>query len=160
MSEDEKLDCALDLMRRLPPANVEDNLAGLIDIVPSLTEKLLAAVDQPLKIAHDPVKTRDYLLCDYNRDGDSYRSPWSNTYDPPIQGGLLPSDALRPIESFANDAFDIYRDLYYEGGVSSVYCWDLEEKKRFCRLYFNEKNTRSIKKRATNEGNMGLYSCG
>jgi hypothetical protein len=26
----DKLDCALDLMRRLPPADVEDNLAGLI----------------------------------------------------------------------------------------------------------------------------------
>lgn len=26
-----------------------------------------------------------------------------------------------------NDAFDVYRDLYYEGGVSSVYLWDMED---------------------------------
>ena len=25
-----------------------------------------------------------------------------------------------------NEVFDIYRDLYFEGGVSSVYCWDLD----------------------------------
>jgi capping protein beta len=70
---DAQLDSALDLMRRLPPAQVEDNLSGLIDLVPGLTEELLAAVDQPLKIAHDPISKRDYLLCDYNRDGDSFR---------------------------------------------------------------------------------------
>lgn len=67
------LDCALDLMRRLPPSDIEDNLAGLIDLVPDLCEHLLSAVDQPLKIAHDAASKRDYLLCDYNRDGDSYR---------------------------------------------------------------------------------------
>ena len=74
----DQLDCALDLMRRLPPADVEDNLAGLIDLAPDLTEDLLSAVDQPLKIAHDKSANRDYLLCDYNRDADSYRSPWSS----------------------------------------------------------------------------------
>lgn len=31
-------------------------------------------MDQPLKIARDKVIGKDYLLCDYNRDGDSYRS--------------------------------------------------------------------------------------
>jgi len=123
----DQLDCALDLMRRLPPTRVEDNLAGLIDLVPDLTEQLLSAVDQPLKIAHDVQAKRDYLLCDYNRDGDSYRSPWTNKYDPPLPDGALPSEKLRNIEVQANEIFDIYRDLYYEGGVSSVYCWDLDK---------------------------------
>lgn len=69
----DQLDCALDLMRRMPPSQIEDNLASLIDLVPHLTEQLLSAVDQPLKIAHDTHSKKDYLLCDYNRDGDSYR---------------------------------------------------------------------------------------
>lgn len=120
------LDCALDLMRRLPPTDIEDNLMGLIDLVPDLCEHLLSAVDQPLKIAHDASSKRDYLLCDYNRDGDSYRSPWSNKYDPPLGDGAVPSKKLREIELQANEIFDIYRDLYFEGGVSSVYCWDLD----------------------------------
>ena len=41
--------------------------------VPSLCEDLLSSVDQPLKIARDKHVGKDYLLCDYNRDGDSYR---------------------------------------------------------------------------------------
>jgi len=123
----DKLDCALDLMRRLPPSQIEDNLAGLIDLVPDLVEDLLSAVDQPLKVAHDAGSKRDYLLCDYNRDGDSYRSPWSNNYDPQLSDGNLPSEKLREIEVEGNRVFDKYRELYYGGGVSSVYCWDLEE---------------------------------
>eukprot|EP01115_Flamella_aegyptia_P002394 TRINITY_DN136434_c0_g1_i1.p1 TRINITY_DN136434_c0_g1~~TRINITY_DN136434_c0_g1_i1.p1 ORF type:complete len:271 (-),score=115.30 TRINITY_DN136434_c0_g1_i1:10-822(-) len=129
-----QLDCALDLMRRMPPNQVEDNLAGLIDLVPDLTESLLSAVDQPLKIAHDPVSKRDYLLCDYNRDGDSYRSPWSNKYDPPLDDGAVPSPELRKTEVVANEVFDIYRDLYFEGGISSVYCWDLDDGFAACIL--------------------------
>lgn len=41
--------------------------------VPELCEDLLSSVDQPLKIARDKDTGKDYLLCDYNRDGDSYR---------------------------------------------------------------------------------------
>lgn len=44
------LDCALDLMRRLPPSQTEQNLTDLIDLVPDLVEDLLSAVDQPLKV--------------------------------------------------------------------------------------------------------------
>lgn len=130
----DRLDCALDLMRRLPPSNIEDNLAGLIDLTPDLMEDLLSAVDQPLKICHDPSSKRDYLLCDYNRDGDSYRSPWSNRYDPPITDGAMPSEKLRQVEITANEVFEIYRDLYYEGGVSSVYMWDLDDGFAACIL--------------------------
>ena len=60
-------------MRRLPPQQIEKNLGDLIDLVPGLCEDLLSSVDQPLKIAKDKQSGRDYLLCDYNRDGDSYR---------------------------------------------------------------------------------------
>lgn len=70
---DQQLDCALDLMRRLPPAKIEENLANLIDLVPDLTEDLLSAIDQPLKIARCKATSKEYLLCDYNRDGDSFR---------------------------------------------------------------------------------------
>jgi len=121
-----QLDCALDLMRRLPPQQIEENLSDLIDLVPDLCEDLLSSVDQPLKIARDKETGKDYLLCDYNRDGDSYRSPWTNKYDPPLDDGALPSDKLRRLEVDANAAFDQYREMYFEGGVSSVYLWDLD----------------------------------
>ncbi|XP_065166118.1 F-actin-capping protein subunit beta isoform X2 [Atheta coriaria] len=123
---DQQFDCALDLMRRLPPQEIEKNLVDLIDLAPGLCDDLLSSVDQPLKIVKDKQTKQDYLLCDYNRDGDSYRSPWSNTYDPPLDDGSLPSERLRKLEVEANSAFDLYREMYFEGGVSSVYFWDLE----------------------------------
>ncbi len=63
MSElDHQLDCALDMMRRLPPHHVERNLSNLIDIVPELCEDLLSSVDQPLKIQKYKEVWRHYIL--------------------------------------------------------------------------------------------------
>jgi len=127
MSE-EQLNSALNLMRRMPPSSVENSLAGLIELVPDLTEDLLNHVDQPLKIQKDTKAGKEFILCDYNRDGDSFRSPWSNQYFPPQEDGFLPSDALRKMEVEANDIFDTYRKLYFEGGQSSVYFFNTDEK--------------------------------
>ncbi|KAG9315013.1 hypothetical protein JVU11DRAFT_4124 [Chiua virens] len=143
------VDAMLDLMRRLPPTRVEDNVNALIRICPDYADDLLGSVDQPLKVLTDHATGREYLACDYNRDGDSYRSPWSNEYDPPLEDGTTPSVRLRKLEIAANEAFDTYRELYvvpaasasltwmispfaihhryYEGGVSSVYLWELED---------------------------------
>lgn len=112
-------------MRRLPPERIDTSLGELVDLVPNLCEDLLSSIDQPLKIARDPYTGKEYLLCDYNRDGDSYRSPWSNRYDPPLEDGAVPTDRLRRLEEEANQVFEQYRQLYYEGGVSSVYLWEL-----------------------------------
>jgi len=38
----------------------------------------------------------------------------------------MPSERLRKLEIDANAAFEQYREMYFEGGVSSVYLWDLE----------------------------------
>ncbi|KAI8872081.1 F-actin capping protein, beta subunit [Ramicandelaber brevisporus] len=127
---DQQLEHATDLMRRLPPQNIEANLANLLDLVPDLSEDLLDQLDQPLKVKHCERTGREYLICDYNRDGNSYRSPWSNEYyDPPNPNGGLPPPNLRKLEVAMNDAFGVYRDLYYEseGSVSSVYLWQIPE---------------------------------
>ncbi|OJD22492.1 F-actin-capping protein subunit beta [Blastomyces percursus] len=124
---DTQFDSALDLLRRLSPRDTKQNLQYITTLVPDLTEDLLASVDQPLEIRRCAQTKRDYLLCDYNRDGDSYRSPWSNEFDPPIEDGTIPSERVRKLEVAANEAFDVYRELYYEGGVGSVYFWDLDD---------------------------------
>ncbi|KAI1936510.1 F-actin-capping protein subunit beta [Ophidiomyces ophidiicola] len=116
-----------DLLRRLSPRDTKRNLQYITTLVPDLTEDLLASVDQPLEIRRCARTSRDYLLCDYNRDGDSYRSPWSNEFDPPLEDGTVPSERVRKLEVAANEAFDVYRELYYEGGVGSVYFWDLDD---------------------------------
>ncbi|GAA5928859.1 hypothetical protein JCM1841_001275 [Sporobolomyces salmonicolor] len=126
MSNEDSLTASLDLLRRLPPQSIESNLDLLVNILPDLADDLLSSVDQPLKVQVDDT-AREYLVCDYNRDGDSYRSPWTNTYAPPLSDGTAPSPQLRKLEVAMNEAFDVYRDLYYEGGVSSVYLWDVDD---------------------------------
>ena len=55
------------------------------------------------------------------------RSPWSNAYIPESPGAPTPSFKLRQLEVSLNSAFVTYKEMYFEGGVSSVYLWDLEE---------------------------------
>ncbi|KAG9008016.1 F-actin-capping protein subunit beta [Tulasnella sp. 427] len=121
------IDSMLDLMRRLPPTRIEENVFALTQLVPDAADEFLGSVDQPLKTKMDKATGREYLTCDYNRDGDSHRSPWSNEYDPPLEDGTVPSTKLRKLEIQANDAFDSYREMYFEGGVSSVFLWDLDD---------------------------------
>jgi len=119
----------LNILRRTPPSDVVDNLERLIALRPELDEELCQRVDTPLELDKDTKTGKQFILCDYNRDGDSYRSPWSNEYFPPLDDGedcLKPSENLRKMEFEANEVFEHYRHLYFEGGVSSVYMWDLD----------------------------------
>lgn len=138
-----RLDSCLDLMRRLPPENCEEHLRDLLVIADDLCENLLSSVDQPLKVAKDKTNGREYLLCDYNRDFDSYRSPWTNIYDPPLEDGIVPSDRLRTLEIELNSAFEAYRDMYFEGGISSVYLWDIHN--GFAGVILIKKATEGVK---------------
>lgn len=99
--------------------------------MPSLEEDLLSSVDVGLESRRCPKTGRDYLCCDYNRDGASYRSPWSNDFDPAIEpedaAELIPRGRVRRMEEQLNAAVDVYRELYYEGGTSSAYLWQLDE---------------------------------
>jgi capping protein (actin filament) muscle Z-line, beta len=72
---------------------------------------------------------RQFILSEHNRDGDSYRSPWSNVYYPPLDDGFYPPERLRSLELRANEVFDAYCALYYGNGtsVASVYLWDKAE---------------------------------
>jgi len=124
------LQAAHDLMRRLPPSRTADSINDVLDIAgdeAEWAEAFLGAVDAPLRVAKDPKDGTPYLVCDYNRDGDSYRSPWSNTYDPPMPDGSMPSAHMRDMEVRANDVFSIYRELYFESGVSSAYFWEVDD---------------------------------
>lgn len=122
--------------------------------MPDLTEDLLSSVDQPLDTHRCAKSGRDYLVCDYNRDGDSYRSPWSNEFDPPIDDGTVPSERTRKLEIAANEAFDVYRGLYYEGGVGSTYFWDLDD--GFAGVVLLKKGVRILLCRASCKGSITL----
>jgi len=133
MSEEDQLAASLSILRRMPPSRIEEDLSGLVTLLPDLEDELLQRVDQPLIVEEDTSVTAgkgelsSFLLCDYNRDGDSYRSPWTNSYFPPLEDGIVPSPALRKIEIELNELLHFYTEMYYEGGISSVYLWENEE---------------------------------
>lgn len=126
MTENKTLVAALDLMRRLPPSQIDTNLQFSLTLVPDLADDLLQTVDVPLKVATDKEADKDYLLCDYNRDGDSYRSPWTNKYFPELDG-RLPTKKLRDMEVAANQVFNSYCQAYFDGGISSCYFWETSD---------------------------------
>ena len=64
---------------------------------------------------------------EYNRDGDSFRSPWSNKFFPPSESAeFIPSEKLHKLEQKMNDVFSQYVYLYYDNAISSVYLVDAE----------------------------------
>mmetsp|Transcript_9748 Transcript_9748/g.18315 ORF Transcript_9748/g.18315 Transcript_9748/m.18315 type:complete len:349 (+) Transcript_9748:570-1616(+) len=114
-------------------------------------EELHHKVDYcPLQTALDTTVNKHFILSEYNRDGQSYRSPWSNEYIPTPatasdasssastsdynhnqnnveRGGLFfkPSGELRQLEEQANEVFGSYREMYYgKESVGSVYLWN------------------------------------
>ena len=63
-----------------------------------------------------------FIESEYNRDGESYRSPWSNTYFPPIDSNKLLPKELRDLEEKINQLIKLYLKIYYsEDAISSAY---------------------------------------
>ena len=81
-----------------------------------------------LDVETDTSNGKEFLKHEYNRDGDSYRSPWSNVYFPESPDStFFPSDSLRKLEQKANETFQLYVRMYYDEALSSCYINDTEE---------------------------------
>ncbi len=89
-----------------------------------------------IEIGIDEKTQQEYLKCEYNKDGDSYRSPWTNKYYPPIEVGdedegyepVYPSNELLEMENRANEVFARYANQYYDSNYqTSVYFFDTED---------------------------------
>jgi capping protein beta len=75
----------------------------------------------------DTTANKPFLKHEYNRDGDSYRSPWSNTYFPASPDcTFFPSEGLLRMEQKANELFQMYVRLYYDFANTSVYFNDTD----------------------------------
>ncbi|GKD54772.1 probable F-actin-capping protein subunit beta [Tanacetum coccineum] len=92
-----------------------------------------------LNVLCDEDSGKEFILCEYNRDADSYRSPWSNKFHPHLDDEMYPSEELRKLEVEANEVFTIYRDQYYEGGISSVYLWEEDDNEGFVACFLIKK---------------------
>eukprot|EP00545_Synedropsis_sp_CCMP1620_P001252 CAMPEP_0119008824 /NCGR_PEP_ID=MMETSP1176-20130426/3967_1 /TAXON_ID=265551 /ORGANISM="Synedropsis recta cf, Strain CCMP1620" /LENGTH=297 /DNA_ID=CAMNT_0006961233 /DNA_START=15 /DNA_END=905 /DNA_ORIENTATION=- len=117
----------LNILQKVPPKKTGLALGLLKDALASnpdaLNELLQRVVDFPLQSAEDPVTNRLFLLCEFNRHMDSYRSPFSDTYVPPLSGDHEHlSDALATFESHSNEVWAAYTQLYYgKEALGSVY---------------------------------------
>ncbi|KAG8633367.1 probable F-actin-capping protein subunit beta [Manihot esculenta] len=134
------MEAAMGLIRRIHPKRSDTALSALLSLLPHHSSDLLSQVDQPLQVLCDVDCGKGFILCEYNRDADSYRSPWSNKYHPPLEEALFPSSELRKLEIEANEAFTIYREQYYEGGISSVYLWEDDEREGFVACFLIKKD--------------------
>jgi hypothetical protein len=56
-----QITASLSLMRRLPPNKIEQNLNGLLNLIPAETDDLWQRVDQPLKEATDSESVTNLL---------------------------------------------------------------------------------------------------
>ena len=52
-STEQVMNSCLNLMRRLPPDKISQNLSSILPLVPQVADELLQRIDQPLEIAHD-----------------------------------------------------------------------------------------------------------
>ncbi|GJW93540.1 probable F-actin-capping protein subunit beta [Tanacetum coccineum] len=66
--------------------------------------------------------------------------PWSFKFHPHLEDGMYPSEELRKLEVEANEVFTIYRDQYYEDGISSVYLWEEDDNEGFVACFLIKKD--------------------
>ena len=72
----------------------------------------------------DEEAQKQFIKHEYNRDGDSYRSPWTNKFYPPCAATFYPSQTLLALEQKANMIFEQYVQMYYDQAYSSCYFAD------------------------------------
>ena len=64
---------ALNLLRRLPPEDIETNYQSIVKLKEEIAEELLQQLDFPLKIGYDSNAKKAFIRSDFNSYGDSYR---------------------------------------------------------------------------------------
>lgn len=67
------LKSALNLFRRLPPEEVESTFHSIALLREDLAPELLQHMEFPLRKGVDPTTKREFILSDFNSNGESYR---------------------------------------------------------------------------------------
>lgn len=120
----------IQLNQILPVSQIDSNIDAISTVIyenDDLLNEFLQKVDNRTQISNDDPKG-EFIKCEQNRDGDSYRSPISNQYFPPTDDAKYPSKPLRDLEEKLNKMFHQYAKAYYSSTAHvSCYCWDLGE---------------------------------
>ncbi|GAW81382.1 f-actin capping protein beta subunit [Plasmodium gonderi] len=122
--QEAKIEAALRICNILPAHLFEETINILSKIDQNLTNNILINKEGPIKIKFDSEEKKYYLGNMFNKEKDSYRSPYTNMYYPEhFPNSYIPSESLRTLEILYNEVFDRYRKSYYISGLSSVYLW-------------------------------------
>jgi len=84
----------------------------------------MSRLDCRLQVLSDELTGKLFLASDFNRIGQSYRSPWCNVYLPnphEAEEMYFPPDELRRIEQAFNELLLSYCYLYFDNAVGSAY---------------------------------------
>ena len=68
-------EAAMNLLRRLPPEDIESSFKSISVLREDLSETLLQHIDFPLRVGHDPEVDKPFILSDFNTFEESYRYP-------------------------------------------------------------------------------------
>lgn len=130
MDDVSKIHSCIKLIKQLPVSKIEDNINAVSNLIyeeDDLLNEFLQKVDNRAEVCRDD-KLGEFLMCEYNREEDSYRSPLSNKYFPELKGPTYPSESMRNLEIKFNKMFQNYSRVYYSpAALSSVYLWELGE---------------------------------
>jgi capping protein beta len=128
MEEINKLESCIKIIKKLPVSQIDKNITAISTLIyddDDLLDNFLQKVDNRQNFCQEHC----FIKSEYNRDGDSYRSPITNKYYPPMEDGRMPSKDLRSLEESLNKIFSLYTNAYYctnsSSGICSCYCWDL-----------------------------------
>lgn len=118
-----RMEAALGILRKTPPADLEKVLAGIQALVGPEDVETVTALKQrlqlPFGIQNESVEgEKPFLKCPYNLipGHDLYRSPWTNLCYPgrrPLQFSTAEEEEIRLMEMRANETWEAYRNLYY-----------------------------------------------
>ena len=118
----------IQLNQLMPVIDIDKNIDAISSVIyenDDLLNEFLQKVDNRTKVCKDDPKG-EFIMCEQNRDGDSYRSPISNKYFPPTNDAKFPCPKLRTLEELLNKMFKLYIKHYYSlTTICSVYCWEL-----------------------------------
>jgi capping protein beta len=132
--EESTINSALNLNRKLPPSKIPQNVAALSSIITDedQQDELLQRIDQPLGTVKDTNSGMEFLKCEYNRDGDCWRSPYTNEYypqphDEDMSDAFYPSGNLKDMEKGANTVLKEYAKLYYTNPLANAFFFETTE---------------------------------
>jgi capping protein beta len=128
MENKTKLQDCVSLLKKLPIAQFDETITALSNLVyeeDELLNEFLQKCDNRIEVN---IGEDEFIKSEYNRDGDSYRSPNTNKFYPPSEDAVLPKKELRDFEVKLNTMFNLYINQYYSPTtICSVYVWGLGE---------------------------------